>query len=94
LYRRADPQLLGLEDQLERTDRRNPASSWAQSTGRNFVVFTDKHLPAVNVQGMTGKKRDFSSLPYSKIQAFAVETTDHFDLDSTGAVVHRWPMPA
>jgi hypothetical protein len=30
---------------------------------RDFVVFTDKRLIAVNVQGMTGKKRDFTSLP-------------------------------
>lgn len=51
-------------------------------TVRDFVVFTDKRVLAVNVQGMTGKKRDFSSLPYSKIQAFSVETAGHFDLDS------------
>ena len=49
---------------------------------RDFVVFTDKRLIAVNVQGMTGKKRDFTSLPYSKIQAFSVETAGHFDLDA------------
>ena len=30
---------------------------------RDFVVFTDKRLIAVNVQGITGKKRDFTSLP-------------------------------
>lgn len=28
----------------------------------------------MNVQGMTGKKKDFTSLPYSKIQTFSVET--------------------
>ena len=49
---------------------------------RDFVVFTDKRLIAVNVQGMTGKKRDFTSLPYNKIQAFSVETAGHFDLDA------------
>jgi hypothetical protein len=49
---------------------------------RDFVVFTDKRLIAVNVQGMTGKKRDFTSLPYSKIQAFPIETADSFDLDA------------
>jgi Bacterial PH domain len=27
---------------------------------RDFVVFTDKRLIAVNVQGMTGKQRDFT----------------------------------
>jgi hypothetical protein len=49
---------------------------------RDFVVFTDKRLITVNVQGITGKKRDFTSLPYSKIQAFSVETAGTFDLDA------------
>ena len=49
---------------------------------RDFVVFTDKRLVAVNVQGITGKKRDFTSLPYSKIQAFSIETAGTFDLDA------------
>ena len=49
---------------------------------RDFVVFTDKRLIAVNVQGMTGKKRDVTSLPYSKIQAFSIETAGTFDLDA------------
>ncbi len=54
----------------------------AAKTIRDFVVFTDKRVIAVNVQGMTGKKRDFTSLPYSKIQAFSVETAGTFDLDA------------
>jgi hypothetical protein len=49
---------------------------------RDFVVFTNKRLIAVNVQGITGKKRDFTSLPYSKIQAFSIETAGTFDLDA------------
>ena len=49
---------------------------------RDFVVFTNKRLIAVNVQGLTGKKRDFTSLPYSKVQAFSIETAGNFDLDS------------
>lgn len=49
---------------------------------RDFVVFTTKRLIAVNVQGLTGSKKDFSSLPYSKIQAFSVETAGTFDLDA------------
>lgn len=31
---------------------------------------------------MTGKKRDFTSLPYSKMQAYSIETAGSFDLDS------------
>lgn len=49
---------------------------------RDGVVFTSKRIIAVNVQGITGKKIDFTSLPYSKIQAFSVETAGVFDLDS------------
>lgn len=49
---------------------------------RDFVVFTDKRLIACNVQGITGKKKDFTSLPYNKIQAFSVETAGTFDLDA------------
>ena len=49
---------------------------------RDGVVFTDKRIIAVNVQGITGKKRDFTSLPYSKIVVFSVETAGTFDLDS------------
>ncbi|SMC74103.1 PH domain-containing protein [Kibdelosporangium aridum] len=51
-------------------------------TVRDFVVFTTKRLIAVNVQGMTGKKKDFTTLPYSKIQAFSIETAGTFDLDA------------
>ena len=49
---------------------------------RDGVVFTTKRIIAINVQGITGKKKDFTSLPYSKIQAFSVETAGVLDLDS------------
>lgn len=49
---------------------------------RDYVVFTNKRVIAVNIQGVTGKKKDFTSLPYSKIQTFSVETSGTFDLDS------------
>ena len=37
---------------------------------------------SINVHGLTGKKRDYTSLPLSKIQAWSVETAGTFDLDS------------
>lgn len=49
---------------------------------RDTVVFTDKRIITINVQGLTGKKKDFTSLQYAKIQAFSVETAGTFDLDS------------
>lgn len=49
---------------------------------RDYVVFTSHRIISVNVQGITGKKKDFTSLPYSKIQVFSIETAGVIDLDS------------
>ncbi|MDF2178487.1 PH domain-containing protein [Aliiglaciecola sp. CAU 1673] len=49
---------------------------------RDGVVFTSKRIIAVNVQGLTGSKKDFTSLPYKNIVAYSVETAGTFDLDS------------
>lgn len=49
---------------------------------RDIITFTDKRIISVNVQGITGTKKDFTSMPYSKIQVFSVETAGNFDLDS------------
>ena len=49
---------------------------------RDGIVFTNKRIFAINVQGITGKKKDFTSRPYSKIQAYSVETAGVLDLDS------------
>ena len=54
----------------------------AYKSMRDGVVFTDRRVIAVNVQGITGKKRDFTSLPYKNIVAYSVETAGTFDLDS------------
>lgn len=49
---------------------------------RDGLVFTDRRIITINVQGVTGKKKDFTTLPYSRIQAFSVETAGVIDLDS------------
>ncbi|MBA6225502.1 PH domain-containing protein [Colwellia sp. MB02u-18] len=51
-------------------------------TMRDGVVFTNKRIIAVNVQGITGSKKDFTSLPYKNIVAYSIETSGTFDLDS------------
>lgn len=48
---------------------------------RDGVVFTNKRIIAVNVKGLTGSKKDFTSLPYKNIVAYSVETAGTFDLD-------------
>ena len=54
----------------------------AFKTVRDQLVFTDKRIIAANVQGITGKKVDYTSIPYSKIQTFSVETSGVLDLDA------------
>lgn len=43
-------------------------------TVRDQVIFTNKRVIAVDVQGITGMKKDYTSLPYSKVQYFGIET--------------------
>ena len=45
-------------------------------------MFTDKRIIAINVQGITGKKKDLTTLPYSRIQAYSIETAGTLDLDT------------
>ncbi len=47
---------------------------------RDGVVFTNKRIIAINVQGITGAKTDYTSLPYSKIQAYSVETVSIWEM--------------
>lgn len=54
----------------------------AYQSVRDGVVFTNKRIIAINVQGITGKKKDFTSIPYSKITTFSLETAGVFDLDA------------
>ncbi len=49
---------------------------------RDYIVFTNKRVISVNVQGITGKKKDYTSMPYSKVSVFSVETSGTLDLDS------------
>ena len=50
-------------------------------TIRDQVVFTNKRIIAASVQGLTGKKVDYTSIPYSKIQTFSIETSGMLDTD-------------
>ncbi|NEZ68235.1 PH domain-containing protein [Leptolyngbyaceae cyanobacterium CCMR0082] len=49
---------------------------------RDFFVFTEHRLILVDVQGLTGKKKEYHSLPYKSITHFAVETAGGFDRDA------------
>jgi hypothetical protein len=46
----------------------------AFKTVRDQLLFTNKRVIAIDVQGITGKRKSFSSMPYSKVQYFSVQT--------------------
>lgn len=52
----------------------------AFKTIRDQLVFTNKRIISIDVQGITGKRRSFTSLPYSKIQFFAIQTPGFAEL--------------
>ena len=54
---------------------------------RDYMVFTNKRMIVVDVQGITGKKKDFSSFPYKNIQAFSVKTAGVLDIDTDVDIV-------
>lgn len=49
---------------------------------RDKVWFTNRRIITLDVQGLTGSKKEFRSFPYSKITSFSVETAGTFDGDS------------
>lgn len=49
---------------------------------RDTLIFTDKRLIMVDIQGATGKKVEYHSIPYKSITHFSIESSGHFDLDS------------
>ncbi len=61
---------------------------------RDTFIFTNLRLILVDIQGMTGKKIEYLSVPYGKITLFSVETAGHFDLDAELKIwIGSNPMP-
>lgn len=52
----------------------------AFKTVRDQLIFTNKRIISVDVQGITGKRKSFSSMPYSKIQFFSIQTPGFAEL--------------
>ncbi len=52
----------------------------AFQTVRDQCIFTNKRIISVDVQGITGKRKSFSTLPYSCIQYFAIQTAGFLEL--------------
>ncbi|MBR6103258.1 MAG: PH domain-containing protein [Ruminococcus sp.] len=52
----------------------NEAPVLAFKTVRDQLVFTNMRIISIDVQGITGKRKSFTSMPYSKIQFFTIQT--------------------
>ncbi|KIX22470.1 helicase [Flavobacterium sp. 316] len=49
---------------------------------RDTFVFTNRRLILIDVQGITGSKVEYKSMPYKNISRFSLETAGTFDLDA------------
>jgi len=49
---------------------------------RDIFMFTNKRLILVDIQGLTGSKVEYKSLPYKNVSRFSLETSGTFDLDA------------
>lgn len=49
---------------------------------RDVFMFTNKRLVLVDIQGITGSKIEYQSMPYKSISRFSLETSGTFDLDA------------
>ncbi|MCL4113217.1 UNVERIFIED_CONTAM: hypothetical protein GTU68_002867 [Idotea baltica] len=49
---------------------------------RDIFMFTNKRLILIDIQGITGKKIEYKSMPYKSISRFSLETAGSFDLDA------------
>ena len=52
----------------------------AFKTVRDQLIFTNKRIIAIDVQGITGKRKSYSSMPYSKVQFFSIQTPGFVEL--------------
>lgn len=53
---------------------------FAFKTIRDQLVFTNKRIISIDVQGITGKRKSFATMPYSKIQYFSIQTLGFMEL--------------
>ncbi len=59
-------------------DGEYPVSAF--KTIRDQLIFTNFRIIAIDVQGMTGMRKSFTSMPYNRIQFFTVQTPGFMEL--------------
>lgn len=49
-------------------------------TVRDQLIFTNKRIISVDIQGVTGKRKSFTTMPFSKIQYFTIQTPGFMEI--------------
>lgn len=49
---------------------------------RDTFIFTNKRLIMIDIQGITGNKQEYFSVPYKSISRFSIESAGTFDLEA------------
>ena len=71
-----------LQDEFAQILSENEVIEHAYKVIRDLFIFTNKRLLLVDKQGITGKKLEYHSIPYSKITHYSIETAGHFDREA------------
>lgn len=52
----------------------------AFQTVRDQLIFTTKRIISIDVQGITGTRKSFTTMPYARIQYFSIQTKGFWEL--------------
>merc|ERR1712048_178741 len=63
----------------------------AFKAGRDLSVLTSKRVLLIDVQGLSGAKVEYKSIPYSCVRAFAVQSAGSWDTDAEMYLYLRTP---
>ena len=61
----------------------------AFKAGRDIAIFTTLRFMEIDVQGLSGKKIEYVSIPYKSIRSFAVESAGTWDRDNEVKIYTR-----
>jgi hypothetical protein len=49
---------------------------------RDLIIFTDIRIVSIDVQGITGKQKVLTTIPYTHISEMTIETSGYLDIDT------------
>lgn len=66
--------LEAVRDEIDELLIEGEEAVFAFHTVRDQLIFTNRRIIAADIQGVTGTRRSYTSLPYARIQYFTVQT--------------------